>query len=100
MLEDLLHHLLTEMVVKKDVQWLVLMAGCIEWFYSLRRSHYPSEPAQLIDASYKNFKIFIQKTWPIKCHDLDHRGLLSIAQSSASRYLFLEIGPFILGRRL
>ncbi|MBW0584793.1 hypothetical protein O181_124508 [Austropuccinia psidii MF-1] len=92
MLDDLLHHLLTEMAMDGEEGCLVArIDGCIESFYSLRRSYYPSEPAQLIDSSYKNFKNIIQKTWPRKCHDLDHRGLLSIAQSSALRYLFLEL---------
>ncbi|MBW0464351.1 hypothetical protein O181_004066 [Austropuccinia psidii MF-1] len=62
MLDDLLHHLLTEMAMDGEEGCLVAhIDGFIELFYSHWRSHYPSEPAQLIDASYKNF------VWKILC---------------------------------
>ncbi|MBW0567665.1 hypothetical protein O181_107380 [Austropuccinia psidii MF-1] len=62
MLDDLLHHLLTEMAMDGEEGCLVARIGSfIALFYSCRRSHYPYKPAQLIDSSYKKF------FWKILC---------------------------------
>ncbi|WAR59496.1 hypothetical protein PtB15_11B136 [Puccinia triticina] len=56
MLDELLHHLVTEMAMDGEEGCSVArLDGFIESYYTRRRARYPAEPSQFVDESYKNF---------------------------------------------
>ncbi|KNE89594.1 hypothetical protein PSTG_16957 [Puccinia striiformis f. sp. tritici PST-78] len=56
MIDELLHHLVTEMAMDGEEGCSVArLDGFIESYYARRRTRYPAEPGQFVDESYKNF---------------------------------------------